>query len=85
MKRTLIYVCLLFSAFSAWGRNDNLGKETKEIMKRVADWQIDHPNSGAVKDELDWTRAPLYMGMVDWAEIAEKKTATKLIMTGCSG
>lgn len=77
MKRTLIYVCLLFSAFSAWGRNDNLGKETKEIMKRVADWQINHPNSGAVKDELDWTRAPLYMGMVDWAEIAEKEDRDK--------
>lgn len=77
MKRTLIYVCLLFSTFSAWGRNDNLGKETKEIMKRVADWQIDHPNSGAVKDELDWTRAPLYMGMVDWAEIAEKEDRDK--------
>ena len=28
---------------------------TKEVMKRVADWQIANPNNGAEHDDLDWT------------------------------
>ena len=46
---------------------------TKEVMKRVADWQIANPNNGAEHDDLDWTHAALYMGMIDWAEIAEQE------------
>lgn len=42
-------------------------------MKRVADWQIANPNKGAEHDDLDWTHAALYMGMVDWAELTEKE------------
>ena len=74
MKRILICVCLLISAFAAWGQTDS-GKKKKvdDMMRLVADWQIAHPNSGAVNDDLDWTHAVLYMGMVDWAEVAEKE------------
>ena len=46
---------------------------TKEAMKRVADWQIANPNNGTEHDDLDWTHAALYMGMIDWAEIAEQE------------
>lgn len=46
---------------------------TKEIMKKVADWQIANPNKDAEHDDLDWTHAALYMGMIDWAEIAEQE------------
>ena len=46
---------------------------TKEVMKKVADWQIANPNNGAEHDDLDWTHAALYMGMIDWAEIAEQE------------
>ena len=46
---------------------------TKAVMKRVADWQIANPNNGAEHDDLDWTHAALYMGMIDWAEIAEQE------------
>ena len=45
----------------------------KSIMKRVADWQIANPNKGAEHDDLDWTHAALYMGMLDWAELTEKE------------
>ena len=45
----------------------------KCIMKRVADWQIAHPNTSAEHNDLDWTHAALYMGMIDWAELAERE------------
>ena len=45
----------------------------KSVMKRVADWQIANPNKGAEHDDLDWTHAALYMGMLDWAELAERE------------
>lgn len=45
----------------------------KSIMKQVADWQIANPNKGAEHDDLDWTHAALYMGMLDWAELTEKE------------
>ena len=32
---------------------------TKEVMKRVADWQIANPNNGAEHDDLD-ARSPLH-------------------------
>ena len=46
---------------------------TKEIMKRVADWQIANPGQGKEHSDLDWTNAALYVGMLDWAELAERE------------
>lgn len=46
--------------------------EIKETMKKVADWQIAHPNKGAEHGDLNWTNAVLYVGMLDWAELAER-------------
>lgn len=54
------------SAQQKWDKAD-----IKAIMKRVADWQIANPQKGAEHDDLDWTHAVLYMGMVDWAELTE--------------
>ena len=42
-------------------------------MKRVADWQIANPAKGHEHDDLNWTYAALYMGMIDWAELTEKE------------
>lgn len=36
--------------------------EVKALMKRVADWQIAHPNKENEHNDLDWTHAALYMG-----------------------
>ncbi len=47
--------------------------ETKNVMRRVADWQIAHPPTGNEHDEVAWTNAALYMGMVDWAELSERE------------
>ena len=50
--------------------------EIKEMMKKVADWQIAHPNKGAEHGDLSWTNAVLYVGMLDWAELAEREDGT---------
>lgn len=47
--------------------------ETKNMMRKVADWQIANPFQGAEHDDLSWTNAALYMGMLDWAELSEKQ------------
>ncbi len=53
--------------------------EVKQVMKKVADWQIEHFNesySGRPKPhhQLDWTNGALYVGMVKWAAMAEDDT-----------
>ena len=40
-------------------------------MRRVADWQIGHYNK-AVYGDLNWVNATFYLGLVHWAEIAER-------------
>ncbi len=50
--------------------------DVKKVMKKVADWQIEHFNdlySGHKKPHhpLDWTNGALYVGMVKWAGIAD--------------
>ncbi|MEP5339953.1 MAG: glycoside hydrolase family 88 protein [Algibacter sp.] len=50
--------------------------EVKLIMKKVADWQIEHFNdsySNRTKPHhpLDWTNGALYVGMVKWAAMAD--------------
>ena len=47
--------------------------ETKNMMRKVADWQIAHPNTGHEHDDVSWTHAVLYAGMADWAELSEKE------------
>ena len=42
-------------------------------MRKVADWQIAHPNTGHEHDDVSWTHAVLYAGMADWAELSEKE------------
>ena len=46
-------------------------------MKKVADWQIANPNKGAEHGDLSWTNAVLYVGMLDWAELAEREDGNK--------
>ena len=50
-------------------------KEVKNVMERVADWQINHFQdlySGYEEPHhpLDWTNGALYVGMVKWAAMA---------------
>ncbi len=52
--------------------------EVKNIMKKVADWQIMHINDAYSNDKphhaLHWTNAALYVGMAKWAEMADNDT-----------
>ncbi len=53
--------------------------EIKAVMKKVADWQIEHfrdTYSGYEEPhhELDWTNAALYTGMVKWAAMAQDES-----------
>ena len=56
-----------------WAANPFGKAETKNIMRKVADWQIAHPNTEYEHDDVSWTNAALYMGMLDWAELTEKE------------
>lgn len=42
-------------------------------MRKVADWQIANPHPAPEHDDLNWPQGALYVGMVDWAELAEKE------------
>lgn len=51
-------------------------QEVKTVMKKVADWQIEHVrdtfgNKKQPHHMLDWTNGALYVGMVKWAAMAE--------------
>ena len=54
-------------------------EEVKNVMKRVADWQIEHFNdsySGKEKPhhQLHWANAALYTGMTKWAAMANDES-----------
>jgi unsaturated rhamnogalacturonyl hydrolase len=77
MKKLQIFLAitlLLFSVTSIQAQEIKPG-EIKQVMKKVADWQIEHYNEIYSREKphhpLDWTNGALYVGMVKWAEMAE--------------
>ena len=74
MKRLSLFIYFfLITVLQAAAQQSFDKTAVKSVMKRVADWQIANPNKGAEHDDLDWTHAALYMGMLDWAELTEKE------------
>lgn len=73
MKNILFVLSLLCVTFSTNAQSGFKRKEVKEIMGRVADWQMANPPTGNEHDAVSWTNATLYMGMLDWAELKEKE------------
>ena len=73
MKRLIIYSILSIASIYTYGQSYFSKADIKTIMKRVADWQIANPAKGHEHDDLNWTYAALYMGMIDWAELTEKE------------
>lgn len=74
MRRIALTVLLSCSiCFCAMGETFDKNA-VKSEMKRVADWQIEHFEKPQHYYDLNWTNAPLYMGMLDWAELMEKET-----------
>ena len=53
-------------------------QEVRNIMKKVADWQMDHINDSYSNKKphhpLHWTNGALYVGMAKWAEMANDET-----------
>lgn len=49
--------------------------EVKQIMEKVANWQIDHYRDAYSNEQphhpQDWTNGALYVGMVKWAEMSD--------------
>ncbi|WP_297085850.1 glycoside hydrolase family 88 protein [uncultured Draconibacterium sp.] len=75
----LFSLLLLFATFLIFANYSSAQEikpaEVKTVMKKVADWQIEHFNecySGRQKPHhpLDWTNGALYVGMVKWAKMA---------------
>lgn len=69
-------ICVLLAVL--WGGLLVIGTElpftrqqTKNIMRRVADWQIASLVKQQDYPDLNWTNAALYRGMVDWAKLCE--------------
>ena len=74
MKKTLLLgASLLCSVFIMATEIPFQKAEIKSIMRKVADWQIANPHPAPEHDDLNWPQGALYVGMVDWAELAEKE------------
>lgn len=63
-------------ALPAWGQSVPSKTEVLDIMKKVADWQIEHFEKETRYGELNWVNGALYMGMADWAELASRTLKT---------
>ena len=75
MKNLLVLGCIILHGCMVYGQKFSgefeKGK-VKEVMKSVADWQM--ANQEKVKHQpLGWENAAMYMGMLDWAELAERE------------
>ena len=68
----------LFVSAALFAQNDKV-TETKNIMEKVADWQIENHDNLKYRAQnkrlsrgkhhlLDWTNGALYVGMSKWAE-----------------
>lgn len=79
MKKGISIVCLFVGiSLSLRGEGYSAGwtpEEVTRVMKQVADWQIGHFEE--VKHRrTDWTNAALYLGMFQWASLAEENGDT---------
>ena len=72
-KLALLLLVSLFAAHASARTSFPYDKlSTKNIMRRVADWQITAFTNHQDHHDLDWTNAALYRGMIDWAEMSER-------------
>ena len=73
IHRQLTAAAFLFISMAIMAQVPFSKKEVIEKMKQVADWQISNPNTAHEHHDLDWTNGALYVGMVDWAKLAEEE------------
>lgn len=81
MKKIINCIALLLFLPSLTAQK-NRAFEVKQVMERVADWQIANHNDLQYRAQnkrlnrgkhhpLDWTNGALYVGMTKWADMAE--------------
>jgi rhamnogalacturonyl hydrolase YesR len=75
MKTSKIFIVVALVAMATLSQAQDIKPaEVKEVMQKVADWQIDHYLDSYSRDQphhpLDWTNGALYVGMVKWAAMA---------------
>ena len=81
MKKIIYYITFLFVSAALFAQNEKVA-EIKNIMEKVADWQIENHDNLKYRAQnkrlsrgkhhlLDWTNGALYVGMSKWAEIAD--------------
>ena len=76
MRNILIVILAIFAFSNIITAQEIKPQAVKEIMEKVADWQIEHfrdTYSGRDKPHhpLHWTNGALYVGMVKWAAMAD--------------
>lgn len=75
MKKLILLGCILVEGFAMNAqsiRGEFNKADVKKVMRSVADWQIEHQKD--VKHQpLGWENAAMYMGMLDWAAVAEEQ------------
>lgn len=76
MKLFRVISLLAIFTFSTFQAQDIKPNEVKKMMKKAANWQIDHfnePYSGRNKPHhpLNWTNGALYIGMLKWAAMSD--------------
>lgn len=72
-EKVFLFILLLYSVGVTIAQTNFNKVEIKNIMQRVANWQIANPNKGAEHSDLDWTHAVLYVGILDLAELMEQE------------
>jgi unsaturated rhamnogalacturonyl hydrolase len=82
-KVTILFSLIVFAfALNIVQAQEIKPAEVNEVMKQVADWQIEHFNESCSghknpHHQLDWTNAALYVGMVKWAAMANDNSYYK--------
>jgi len=80
MKLFKIFTTALMFALTTLSQAQNIKpSEVKTVLKKVADWQIEHfedlySEHTKPHHPLDWTNGALYVGMVKWAAMADDDT-----------
>ena len=75
MKKLIVTIMALMALVTVGaGAQAPEAQEVKSMLRLVADWErANHLIDEGEHGDLAWTQAALYVGMLDWAEVAERE------------
>lgn len=75
MKKHIVTIMALMALVTVGaGAQAPEAQEVKSMLRLVADWErANHMIDEGEHGDLAWTQAALYVGMLDWAEVAERE------------